>query len=980
MSPSHDAHGGAVTDPIDAAIARAHHVLPDQGPIGVFIHHNTLHAFQHLAFHDGVQRGAAQLGARPYLSLAQFADAVRRGRIEDEDLFAEIHAELQADADDVLAVGIPRAALWRAWMLSELPAEDSVGLAFALDAGVAPADMDAALFRACLERVRRGPAQAAAEPSPPMRHRDVLVALGATDTDDVVHAELVRLCAAFLDQGQAHAWFPERERGFLAAVARMHASGARAPHACRPGDQDLVSAVSRGLSAHAIVTEVLDALGVPAAAREQWLFQTALALPGFSGMFSRFERHPHEDRAHLQVRLVELLAVRLTYERRAIERACGEAGLPVAWPALTERASRAPERDLHQDALALHAAASAAGLDVKQVEDLSDRAIEELWQERERFAPLVRRRVFQEAYERRYRRQILDALGALRARGLAPHVPTPRAQFVFCIDEREESVRRALEEQSPAYGTFGVAGFFGVAIDYMGLDDHEPAPYAPVVVTPAHEVHERPKPEALERHAKRARMRHRWHAVERAAAASSRGLLGGAGAALLLGPVAGAIAVARVVAPRLSLGLRENAKRSLAPIPHTQLSALRPHPAARADGSAQPHALTVRGKPLGFSVDEAADRVTNTLKNIGLVSDFAPIIVFLGHGSTSLNNPHESAHDCGACGGRRGGANARLFAELANRADVREAVKLRGVTIPDSTWFIGALHDTASDAVTMYDTDALPTHCKEAFDEAHAALERARRDSALERCRRFEAAPLGITPDQALKHVEVRSTALSQPRPEYGHCTNAIAIVGRRELSRGLHLDRRPFLISYDPALDPNDAILERILAAVGPVGAGISLEYYFSSVDHDVFGCGTKLPHNVTGLLGIMSGHNGDLRTGLPLQMVEIHEPMRLLLIVEATPESLLAVAGRQPEVKELVVNRWVQLVSVHPSTGEMKVLDKEPGVSGHAAGFVTYEPSRAPLPEVERSIDWHGRTREHLPPALVRSALARSTDGGTR
>ena len=74
-----------------------------------------------------------------------------------------------------------------------------------------------------------------------------------------------------------------------------------------------------------------------------------------------------------------------------------------------------------------------------------------------------------------------------------------------------------------------------------------------------------------------------------------------------------------------------------------------------------------------------------------------------------------------------------------------------------------------------------------------------------------------------------------------------------------------PFLVSYDPTIDPDASILERILAAVGPVGAGISLEYFFSSVDNERYGCGTKLPHNVTGLIGVMNGHLSDLRTGLP-------------------------------------------------------------------------------------------------------------------
>ena len=152
-------------------------------------------------------------------------------------------------------------------------------------------------------------------------------------------------------------------------------------------------------------------------------------------------------------------------------------------------------------------------------------------------------------------------------------------------------------------------------------------------------------------------------------------------------------------------------------------------------------------------------------------------------------------------------------------------------------------------------------------------------------------APLTLTPEEARRHVEGRAEDLAQTRPEYGHATNAICIVGRRSRTRGLFLDRRAFLTSYDPTQDDAEStILTGLLRAVFPVCAGINLEYYFSYVDPTGYGCGTKLPHNITSLLGVMDGAASDLRTGLPWQMVEIHEPVRLLFVIETTPEAMLA------------------------------------------------------------------------------------------
>jgi hypothetical protein len=372
------------------------------------------------------------------------------------------------------------------------------------------------------------------------------------------------------------------------------------------------------------------------------------------------------------------------------------------------------------------------------------------------------------------------------------------------------------------------------------------------------------------------------------------------------------------------------------------------------------------GRHTGFAVDEMVEIVWGVLEDIGIARRLAPLVLVVGHASTSLNNPHESAHDCGACGGGRGGPNARALAQMANDPRVRRRLASLGLRIPPSTWFLAAERNTSNNAVDFFDEDCLPPALKPVLDKMHDAIDTARQRESHERCRRFDDVPAWYPAFATLAHVESRAAALAEPRPEYGHASNAFCVIGRRSRTRGLFLDRRSFLVSYDPTGDSDGRILARTLGSVVPVVAGISLEYYFGRVDPAGYGCGTKLPHNVTSLLGVMDGAGSDLRTGLPWQMVEIHEPVRLTIVVESEPPVLARIVRENADLERLVRNRWIFMAALAPNASGL--------VEMTAGAFEPYQ-ARYPVPTVRgTSSDWYRGKRGHL--RIARIGLASRED----
>jgi len=556
------------------------------------------------------------------------------------------------------------------------------------------------------------------------------------------------------------------------------------------------------------------------------------------------------------------------------------------------------------------------------------------------------------AYERHYRQDLLQALAANRGRGRwATRETRPQAQVFFCMDEREESFRRHLEEVNPAIETLGAAGFFGVAMQYRALDAEHDTPLCPVVVKPAHRVEEVAAADQAEHE-----QRHR-QGLQRAEGlayllyqASRRHPLLAYLNNFWLAPLKLCRLLLKSFAPTWQRHIEDQWQRSLVPSVTTNLrfTAHETKPA------------TPEQPRLGFSDQEQADRLYNFLRTTGLTYGIAPIVVIIGHGSTSQNNPHEAAHDCGACGGRQGGPNARVFAAMANRPEVRSLLDARGLHIPEDSWFVGAQHDTCSDIVTWYDLESIPARHRAAFERVQQDLREADARAAVERCRRFASSNHPKASRLAVRHVENRAADLSQVRPEFGHATNAAAFIGRRSATQGVFFDRRLFLISYDPTQDEDGSILENILLTAGPVGAGINLEYYFSTVNNERLGCGTKIPHNVTGLFGVMEGAGSDLRTGLPLQMVEIHEAMRLQIVVEARPDTLTAIYQRQPALQELVGGGWVYLSCLTPDSGEFFVFER-------GQGFIRWHEQEASLPLRVNSADCYRDHTGYVEPMLI-------------
>lgn len=768
------------------------HYLPTQQALKDFIHHNSLHAFQHMKFYDAINKASKIFGFQVSIELKDFRELYKTKRIR-EDILNKIIAEKK---------GSNVVTEWKQKLLN--------------------AEYDT------INQPRVG------------QLRKYWKEYFYIDLDNEVHPLLFRIICSFLDQGVAIENYPVANKSFIESIKDIEQNSFVSFFKTKKVKELF-------LSGNYSIESLLQLIVGKQEYFEQYLFDQAFAHHGWSGFISAVEDNPQTLLDPKKINLNEFIVFELLLELDALNNKLGNNWKPIA--TITKETAidlfaDAPKNELAQ--------------------------VIEIWQD---------------AFEFSYYDTVMA--GILLAGGEDENENKKSFAAIFCIDERECSIRRHIEATDNTCVTFGAPGFFGVEFyfkqqDNLFYDKLCPAPVTPKFLIKEYDAITNKKSEPIY-------------------SKDANGFLSGFLLSIPFGFWAFAKKIQLLFFPKMSPAISD----AYSHMDNQSVLTIENKNASDVENGLQ----------IGYTIDEMVARAEGFLRGIGMVKNFAPIVYVVAHGSSSANNPHHGAHDCGACSGRPGATNARVMSYILNNQKVREVLAAKSINIPSSTQFIGAMHDTAADVMGYYDATILNDVNKIQHQQNIQLFETALDLNAKERSRRFASINTKNELQQVRKAILNRSVSLFEPRPELGHGTNTIAIIGRRAMTKGLFLDRRAFLNSYDYTTDPDGAILTNVMKPIGLVCGGINLEYYFSRVDNIKMGAGTKLPHNVMGLFGVANSSDGDLRPGLPWQMIEVHDPVRLLVIVEHKPEVVLKAIQSSDEVFEWYKNEWVHIAAFHPT-----------------------------------------------------------------
>lgn len=671
-----------------------------------------------------------------------------------------------------------------------------------------------------------------------------------SDWTEAINEEVSKHCSAHYDEGQAAWSSPYKELPLFQAWRSTALVDRRIEILGLSSFREFVSELPQ--TTEAAICALLQQSDVPSAIWQEYLLCVALTLPGWSA-FTKFKTVESAKKGVEQPDFAGLLAIRLAYDV-AVSRQFDFHVDHVSTLGISQRGSEVGSPSHHDALLRL---------------------------------TLLR------ANELGLRTRVLSGMHTAlknRKKSVAVHdVSRKLAQMVFCIDVRSERIRRNLEQSSSEIDTYGFAGFFGLPFEYVRLGDKEGTNQLPVLLDPKFKVYEEVRCDsngkegtaARKRRSRTRNVRHLWKTFQTSAVScfafvESTGLL-----------------YSEKLLSRL-LG--------------------RPSSCWHHDGvhAADQERLgpSLRGlNQQNIGTSQQVDMAESILRGIGITKDFAQLVVLCGHGASTENNPLQAGLDCGACAGHSGEANARFAAMLLNQSFVRRGLAERGIEIPSATHFVAGLHDTTTDEISFFDNDLVPEESQGYLNELKTHCVEASKRNRIER--------LAVLPGNDTESLVKRSQDWSEVRPEWGLTGNAAFVIAPRDLTKSFNLKGESFLHSYDYRTDPEGKLLEQIMTAPLVVANWINMQYYASTVDQKHFGSGKKTIHNVVGKFGILSGSSGDLTTGLPWESIHNgeeyqHDPMRLLSVIEAPRENVARILSDHQNVRELVVNGWVNLVVI--------------------------------------------------------------------
>ncbi len=480
--------------------------------------------------------------------------------------------------------------------------------------------------------------------------------------------------------------------------------------------------------------------------------------------------------------------------------------------------------------------------------------------------------ILQDAFDRSHQNELIEKFNSNSNKESTDN--QRYIQSIFCIDVRSEVIRRNIESVNPNIETIGFAGFFGFPIKYketnLDVDNNQ----CPVLIPAGPQVTLTFDTTKEKKRIEKSKIYHNQFKQ------TWKNYKSGAVSAFSFVSPLGIFYLPKLI--KKSFKQKENRKEKIN-TPILDLSHI--------------------------ELSELVKMSENALTAMGIKNNLAEIVLIIGHGSSSTNNPHASGLDCGACGGHSGKNNALTAAQALNDPQVRSELNQRGISIPSETLFVSGLHNTTSDEIEIYTPQNISSRHEELINEAKESFVKATQNTRIERTANF----LELRKETS-NELEKRAYDWSQVRPEWGLAGCSSFIIGNRATSKAIDFQGRAFLHNYDWQSDPENKILEAILTAPMVVTSWINLQYYASVVDNEKLGAGNKTIHNVTGGIGVIEGSGGDLKTGLSLQSIHNgesfqHLPNRLNVFIEAPLQQIDLILNNHPSIKNLFNNKWIYL-----------------------------------------------------------------------